>query len=859
MYSWKRLILVAFISGGMTLSVSLLAQAGSFLKEMQVSDSCGSIYADNLAICMPFHCTKSSPMAAMYATIPKDAQAKLEKKIEKLSSKQLAAMKAKMTSYFEIKGLDIQGRCQTITMVIPGQRIDCLFDKPAMQQMSDYSRLIAKATDFESDSTSHVINGKMVTESTVTIDGVNMVDPWTTALNNGQCRMMIEDPDVGWIPMSKMNHFKFNLSEHGKHVDGHIQNLNSADGKVLFDQDAKSSKYPVNLVPLQLYWSGRNQDNFVTATRKGVDEALAAGYRFVRTEACVADADTKRADLNVGSRALKMFWSLSRGDHFSAASRHGESDATTAGYQFIRNEGFIFPSKQPDTVPLKLYWNASRKDNFSTATLQGAHDAELAGYRFSRIQGYVYPASNCQGNAFEKQKLPVPTQSVERLTVKGQNTLFILDASGSMWGQINGKTKITIAKEMMTKLVPELSGNPYVGLIVYGHRRKGDCSDVETLVRLGTGNQQAILSAVKALNAKGKTPLTRSVNQAIDMLRKEENTYTVVLISDGIESCGGDPCAAVKAGKASGVNFILHTVGFGLSKKESAQLQCMAKAGGGEYFQANNAEELLKSARKAIRPTGVVKLTVKLNGKAHDLMYRVEEAKNGRVIQQPVLPTASGMAIRLPAGRYNVFVSPAGVSGAGERKLSLNIQTGESIEQTLAFGKGILHLTVMVNNKPAHAYIHMEDSATHNGVYESSVFGWDTPLNIDMASGKVDVVVRAGGQNIPEQRVNGVEIMAGETTDLVIPVEMKPLASTAADANGMEQNTDRPGGGDFRHIVPAHDDPALCQKSCQAEAQCKSWTYVKPNTVQGAQPNCWLKGSVPPASHNTCCISGIRQ
>ena len=57
------------------------------------------------------------------------------------------------------------------------------------------------------------------------------------------------------------------------------------------------------------------------------------------------------------------------------------------------------------------------------------------------------------------------------------NTLFILDASGSMWGQIDGKPKITIAKEVMGKLVPELPRNARIGLIAYGHRRKSDCND----------------------------------------------------------------------------------------------------------------------------------------------------------------------------------------------------------------------------------------------------------------------------------------------------------------------------------------------------------------------------------------------
>ena len=84
------------------------------------------------------------------------------------------------------------------------------------------------------------------------------------------------------------------------------------------------------------------------------------------------------------------------------------------------------------------------------------------------------------------------------------NTLFILDASGSMWGQINGKPKITIAKEVMSKLVPELPANNRTGLIAYGHRRKADCSDVETLVKLGVNHQQPVLKAVKGLMQRAR-------------------------------------------------------------------------------------------------------------------------------------------------------------------------------------------------------------------------------------------------------------------------------------------------------------------------------------------------------------------
>ncbi len=673
----KRKGLIVFIV--MILITMSVANAGEFplLTQMQIKNTCDVIYADKLASCIPFRCSKPGIMAM---TVPskndlqkmspnqrqqlKKQMASAETRLKKMSPEKRAQLKDRTTSHFEIKGFDTQGRCQTSTMATPKYRQDCRLDKTMLRRVADYVRVASKANDIEIKSTSRLVNGKMVTEQTDIIDGKAMVNPWQSALRNGQCKVL-EKVSTGW----------------------------------------KS----------------------------------------------VADGTLRSKTVN-----------------------------KTQSVQIVKNLG------------------------------------------------------------------------------QSSNTLFILDASGSMWGQIKGNPKIKIAKQVMAKLVPEIPDTTRIGLIAYGHRRKGDCSDVETLVTLAANDKQSVLKAVKGLNAKGKTPLTRSVNQAIEMLKSEKNPSTVVLVSDGIESCGGDPCATVKTAKAAGVNFILHTVGFGLSKKESVQLQCMAKAGGGQYFQANNAKELLKSTRKAVQPVGVLKLTATVNGKVTRLSYRVEDAKTGKIVQQPALPTSSGFPIQLTAGHYNVFVLPAGVGGTSEQKFALNLKAGEVIKKVLSFGKGVLHLTVTVNGKPAHALIHIVDSITKKGVYESSVFGFDTPLDINLAAGKVDIVVQAGGRDIPEKRIEGVDILAGKTTNQIIPVKVKSHSSSVIDDNGMEQNTDRPGGGDFKHIVFTTDDPALCKTACDTNARCKAWTYVKPHTVQGDKPNCWLKRSAPPASRSPCCVSGLK-
>ena len=261
----KRFILVV---PAIILTTSV-AWAGILLDSMNVPDTCGTTYADKLASCTPFRCTKPSPMAMMFGfpsegeidKMPseqqqkmRDAMAAAEKKMEAMSEEKRAAMKVRMTSVLEIKGPDTKGHCQTTTMAIPGQQMDCLLDKALLAKVADYTRLAATAEHIQVKSSSSVVNGKMVREQIDTIDGKEMANPWTAALNHGQCRMLKEDADHGAVSMDEMNrmsHFEFNLLEHGKHVDGHIQILNSADGNILFDKDVKTSlkAREINLKP----------------------------------------------------------------------------------------------------------------------------------------------------------------------------------------------------------------------------------------------------------------------------------------------------------------------------------------------------------------------------------------------------------------------------------------------------------------------------------------------------------------------------------------------------------------------------------------------------------------------------------
>ncbi|TPK68947.1 VWA domain-containing protein [Mesorhizobium sp. B2-4-15] len=170
--------------------------------------------------------------------------------------------------------------------------------------------------------------------------------------------------------------------------------------------------------------------------------------------------------------------------------------------------------------------------------------------------------------------------------------IIILDASGSMWAQIDGKPKLEIARESLRTVLQSVPAEDEIGFMAYGHREKGSCDDIQLIVPPQAGSASAITAAADSLKFLGKTPLTAAVKQAAEALRYTEDKATVVLITDGLETCGGDPCALGKELKASGVDFTADVVGFGLTADEGKQIACLADNTGGKYIQASDEKAL---------------------------------------------------------------------------------------------------------------------------------------------------------------------------------------------------------------------------------------------------------------------------
>lgn len=182
-----------------------------------------------------------------------------------------------------------------------------------------------------------------------------------------------------------------------------------------------------------------------------------------------------------------------------------------------------------------------------------------------------------------------------------ENVIMVLDGSGSMWGQIDGVTKIEIAREAIAEMVSDWDENTNLGLIAYGHREKGNCGDIEALLTPGPVNADAFTRTVNSVSPKGKTPISASVRQAAEAMRFTENKATVILISDGLETCDADPCALATELEEAGVDFTAHVIGFDLNENDAPQLACLAENSGGQFLSASNASELSEAVQTTVQ------------------------------------------------------------------------------------------------------------------------------------------------------------------------------------------------------------------------------------------------------------------
>ncbi len=186
--------------------------------------------------------------------------------------------------------------------------------------------------------------------------------------------------------------------------------------------------------------------------------------------------------------------------------------------------------------------------------------------------------------------------------------LFIFDASNSMAGQWDGARKIDIAREILFEMVDSIEemSNVEMALRIYGHQSPvppQDCSDTKLEVPFGRNNASRIRDILKDINPKGTTPIARSLELAPGDFPPCGNCRNIILlITDGVEACDGDPCQVSQALQSKGIILRPFVIGIGTDPGFRETFNCI-----GEYFDAPGKQEFREALKvvvtQALNPT----------------------------------------------------------------------------------------------------------------------------------------------------------------------------------------------------------------------------------------------------------------
>ncbi len=246
-----------------------------------------------------------------------------------------------------------------------------------------------------------------------------------------------------------------------------------------------------------------------------------------------------------------------------------------------------------------------------------------------------YFASNTSNDLLEEQinytaeltepYLPSPrkeTMNAEEGIESPSKAILLLDASSSMLLPVEGKQKMNIAKTAIKRFASTIGEESEVSLYVYGHAgtqadkdKQLSCNQIDEIYPLQAYDAKQFDSVVDGVEAKGWTPLAAAIKAVYEANKDYEDSITVYIVSDGAETCDGDPIREAakfaKDGQARKVNII----GFNVDQQGEDQLKDVAAAGNGEYISAETGEELnLTIEEKWIIPSSIDVIYKRVNG-----------------------------------------------------------------------------------------------------------------------------------------------------------------------------------------------------------------------------------------------------
>ncbi len=412
----------------------------------------------------------------------------------------------------------------------------------------------------------------------------------------------------------------------------------------------------------QVSWTGPdNPRDFLTVVRAGAPERSYERYEYTRKGSTLTfTAPDVAGQYEIRYSTGQQYLTVARSPlAVTAVSGSLSSPATVAA-----GESFKVSWKGPDNLR-----------NFITVVPKGAREGEYSSYfyttpqqnpgkllaplapgdyevRYSTAEKYLTLAKADLVVTAAKHapgKIAVTTSGGGNGAVE-----IILDASGSMLQKLGNERRVDIAKRTLIKLVGTTipAGTPFA-FRVFG--REVDSCQTDLDVPVAPLNPAAVQARIGALVAKNgaKTPIGESLDMAASDLKGVTGEKLIVLLTDGEETCGGDPAAAIANLRKAGISTRVSIVGFALDDRNlAATFRRWSDLGGGAYFDAKDAAALDQSLVMALRPGFEVLNT------------------EGQVLASGI---AGGDAVSVPVGNHQVRLK-----GRANSTKSVVVRSGET-------------------------------------------------------------------------------------------------------------------------------------------------------------------------------------
>ena len=200
-----------------------------------------------------------------------------------------------------------------------------------------------------------------------------------------------------------------------------------------------------------------------------------------------------------------------------------------------------------------------------------------------------------------------PAQAEPGEPVEPPRLELVLDVSGSMRADdIDGETRIAVAKRAFNEVVDGLPETTLLGIRVLGATYPGDdkkkgCKDTQQIVPVGAVDRDAAKGAIASLQPTGFTPVGLALREAAKDLGDSGSARRIVLITDGEDTCTPpDPCTVARELAAEGTSLVVDTLGLAPDEKTRKQLVCISTATGGTYTAAQSEEELTDRVKQLV-------------------------------------------------------------------------------------------------------------------------------------------------------------------------------------------------------------------------------------------------------------------